>query len=113
MPCIDISTNKKLSEKSKEEIKSNLGRAIEIIPRKSEKWLMCVFRDDVGLWYRGGDQPGAYIEGKLFGDIERETSERVTAAVTETVARETDIPADRIYVSYFTTSNWGWNGKNF
>jgi hypothetical protein len=23
------------------------------------------------------------------------------------------IDPDKIYVSYFETSNWGWNGKNF
>ena len=37
----------------------------------------------------------------------------MTAKVCEILDKELGIPGDAVYVSYFGTSNWGWNGSNF
>jgi hypothetical protein len=36
-----------------------------------------------------------------------------TEKITDNLNNNFNIESDKIYVSYFETSNWGWNGKNF
>jgi len=40
-------------------------------------------------------------------------SSKMTARVCEILQAQLGIPGDSVYVSYFGTSNWGWNGSNF
>ena len=40
MPCIQIKTNLEIKAPQEQEIKSQLGHAISLIPGKSEQWLM-------------------------------------------------------------------------
>ena len=55
--------------------------------------------------------------GKLNkDDIKAEfgkASSKMTAKVCEILDKELGIPDDAVYVSYFGTSDWGWNGSNF
>lgn len=113
MPYIDITTNRPIPKETETALKKTLGQAIEIIPRKSENWLMCAFHGDENICFRGDYESAAYVEVKLFGTITNETSALFTAQITKILGMELEIPPDRIYVSYFTTPNWGWSGKNF
>ena len=56
---------------------------------------------------------GAYVEVKVLGSVDSGASSKMTAKVCEILDKELGIPGDAIYVSYFGTSNWGWNGSNF
>ena len=38
---------------------------------------------------------------------------RLTAALTESLCAELGLCADRVYVAYSATDEWGWNGSNF
>ena len=40
MPFIDVKTSAELNSEKIEQIKSDLGKAIALIPGKSENWLM-------------------------------------------------------------------------
>ena len=113
MPYIKLSTNASIAPEKKEAIKSQLGKLIEIIPRKTEKWLMCDFEDNAQLFFSGTSEDAAYMEVKLFGTLEKDVADRFSQAVTALVSDKLSIPADRIYISYFTTLIWGWNGRNF
>ena len=35
------------------------------------------------------------------------------ALPAEILQAQLGIPGDAVYVSYFGTANWGWNGSNF
>lgn len=37
----------------------------------------------------------------------------MTGKLCHLLSGELSIPADHIYVTYFPTDNWGWNGSNF
>lgn len=113
MPCINMTTNLPLTKETESSLKAAFGKAIEIIPRKSENWLMCTFHGAEHLWFRGREDSAAYIEVKLFGSITEDVSASFTAEITRIAEEILAIPADRIYISYFTTPLWGWNGKNF
>lgn len=114
MPYISTKTNVVISKEKEIAIKEKLGTAIELIPGKSENWLMCEFEGDQTLYFKGdGSSNIAFIEVKIFGKSTKEAYAALTKKVTEIVSEELDIASDKIYVKYEEVSVWGWNGVNF
>jgi phenylpyruvate tautomerase PptA (4-oxalocrotonate tautomerase family) len=114
MPFISTKTNITISGDKELEIKKKLGKAIELIPGKSESWLMLSFEDQCSLYFKGeGDKPIAYVEVKIFGSSSADAYNKLTASITEILNKELNIAPDQIYVKYEEVSNWGWNGRNF
>ncbi len=114
MPFIQTKVNVKITKEKEEAIKVKLGKAIALIPGKSESWLMLSFEDECRLYFKGSNQPSmAFVEVKLFGKASGEAYNRLTAAISEILHQELDISPAQIYVKYEEVSNWGWNGNNF
>ena len=67
MPYIHIVTNTSIPDNTEEMLKTQLGRAIEILPGKNENWLMLNFTGDARLWFAGSDAPAALAEVSLYG----------------------------------------------
>ena len=113
MPYISTKTNAKISASQRANLEKKLGKAIELIPGKSEKWLMLSFEPEIAMAFQGKEAPTAIIEIKIFGGASPEACDAMTGAVTKIIADELGIPADRIYVKYEMCDVWGWNGSNF
>ena len=113
MPYISTTTNVKISTDSEAKIRAALGKAIEAIRGKSEKWLMLSFNDGVRMAFRGDTAPTAMIEVEIFGSASSEEYANLTAKITDIISGELSIPADRIYVKYEEIDTWGWSGENF
>ena len=113
MPFIDSKITVKLSEQKKENIKTRLGEAVSILG-KSETYLMVGFEDGYSL-YMGGRklENGAYVSVSLFGKPSSDACNNFTAEVCRILESELEIPGRNIYVSYWGTGEWGWNGNNF
>ena len=45
--------------------------------------------------------------------IEAKVTMRLPAQLCEILEKELGIPGNAVYISYWGTSNWGWNGGNF
>ena len=113
MPFIETTTSVAISGKREQAIKERMGKAVELIPGKSEGWLMLSFRDNVSMYFKGEDDPCAICQVKLFGSASEEAYAALTEALTEIINDELDIDPDRIYVTYEEIGVWGWNGGNF
>ena len=113
MPYIATSTNISISGRRKEAIKERMGRAIELIPGKTEGWLMLSFRDNVSMFFKGEDDPCAICQVKLFGSADEEVYEKLTEELTDILHEELDLDPDRIYITSEEIGVWGWNGGNF
>ena len=113
MPFINVKTNVSLTEDKAELIKTQLGQAITAIPGKSEGWLMVGIEPEYDLWFKGSDAPAAMVEVSVFGSASASAYNALTAKVTDILGGDLGISPDRVYVKYFETSNWGWNGSNF
>lgn len=114
MPYISTKTTVKISNDKCEAIKKRLGKAIELIPGKSENWLMLSFEDEGNLYFKGkNDKPLAFVEVKLFGKASGDAYNKLTGEITRILNDELNIQADCIYVKYEEVSTWGWNGSNF
>lgn len=113
MPYIETTTSIAISGKKEQAIKERMGKAIELIPGKTEGWLMLSFRDNVSMYFKGEDDPCAICQVKLFGSASEDTYEALTEALTDILNDELDLDPDRIYVTYEEIGVWGWNGGNF
>jgi phenylpyruvate tautomerase PptA (4-oxalocrotonate tautomerase family) len=113
MPFINVKTNTPVAHDKMQTIKSALGQAITAIPGKSESWLMVGIEPDYALWFKGSDSPAAMVEVSVYGSASPSAYSKLTAQVTDILGSSLGISPDRIYVKYFETQNWGWNGSNF
>jgi phenylpyruvate tautomerase PptA (4-oxalocrotonate tautomerase family) len=113
MPFIESKITVKLTEEKKENIKSRLGEAVSILG-KSETYLMVGFEDGYSL-YMGGRklEKGAYVSVRVFGKASSDACDRFTGEVCRILESELEIPGKNVYVSYWGTQDWGWNGNNF
>ena len=112
MPYIATTTNVTINTRKRETLKERMGKAIELIPDKTEAWLMLSFRDGVDMYFRGEDDPCAICQVKLFGTADDDNYADLTEALTDILREELDIDPDRIYVVYDEVKTWGWNGGN-
>lgn len=114
MPCIQTRVNVRITKDKEEIIKDKLGKAIELIPGKSENWLMLSFEDECNLYFKGDNkQKIAFVEVKIFGKAENTAYDKLTSAITEILNEELDIDPSWIYIKYEEVDHWGWNGSNF
>ncbi|MBQ8926984.1 MAG: hypothetical protein IJ055_01750 [Oscillospiraceae bacterium] len=113
MPFIHIHTNTTVSADKADAIKAKLGKAITDIPGKSEQWLMVGIDDAATLYFQGNDAPAAIAQVSLYGSASGNALDRLTSDITEILHGELALEPGRIYVSYMTTPDWGWSGRNF
>lgn len=114
MPCIQTKVNVPLSAEQKEVLKTELGKAINLIPGKSENWLMLTFEDNCSIYFQGnGEIPAAFVEVKIYGKTNSEVYQKMTVAITDIFNQHLQIEPSRIYIRYEETAYWGWNGNNF
>ncbi len=112
MPFINTYTNVEINADRELSIKSKLGNAIQLLG-KSESWLMLGFEDKCSMYFKGESDPTAFVDISVFGKSTDEQCEKMTKEVCRILGEELLIPADRIYVKYSGTSQWGWNNMNF
>ena len=113
MPYIKTRTNTSISKEQETEIKKRLGASITNLG-KSEQWLMVDFDSDCNLYFQGSNENLiAYVEVKLYGEASSEAYNRMTNEISNILNEVLSIDKSNIYVSYYPTSNWGWNGRNF
>ena len=112
MPFIKTTANVPISARKAAAIKARMGEAIELIPGKSESWLMLQFDEDATMFFKGEDDPCAICQVKLYGSADEESYGKLTEALTDILREELEIESDRVYVTYEEIGVWGWNGGN-
>ncbi len=114
MPYINVKTTSSISDEKSETIKTELGKAISLIPGKSEEWLMVGIEPEKKIWFRGDDSAdSAMVSVAVFGSVSDRDSSKVTERITDILSSELGISPDRVYVAYSEHDKWGWNGSNF
>lgn len=113
MPFINLKTNQKIEKSLKDQLKAEFGRAISLIPGKSEGWLMVEIEDAKDMYFKGSDEPCAIYEVKIYGNASDSSMNNLTSTLCDLSQKYLNIPKSRVYVAYFPTDSWGWNGNNF
>jgi phenylpyruvate tautomerase PptA (4-oxalocrotonate tautomerase family) len=113
MPFINTKTNIKISKEKELAMKQKIGKAIELIPGKTEDGLMVSFEDQCSLYFRGeSDKAIAFVEVMVFGNSTAEAFNKFTGAITNILNEELNIEPNQIYVKYDEAKYWGWNGSS-
>lgn len=113
MPFINMKVNVPLTEEKRIALKTAFGESISVMG-KGESYLMVGFEDDVPLYFGGEKQEKcAFVDIKVFGEVNPNQANQMTALVCSTLEMVLGIPAERTYVTYQGFSAWGWNGRNF
>lgn len=113
MPFIDLKTNKQVSKNDEIALKEALGKAIAILPGKSETWLMLDIHDACRMYFHGSDAPCAMLQVQVFGKINSERCEQLTAEICRIMDSTLHISPENTYVKYEEVDLWGWNSQNF
>lgn len=108
MPFVRSKVSCPITEEEEILLKSGLGRAIELIPGKTEDYLLLSFEDKCSLWLRGrNDEPIAYIEAAVFGNEYHTGYMAFTREVTRIFRKVLNIPAENIYIRFEDINAWG------
>jgi len=113
MPYIEVKTNKPVSDELAHRISSAMGRLVEILPGKTEKWLMTEVKGGCFMTMAGSDAPCIMVNVSLFGKADEESYEKLTEAICAELRWTLDIDETRMYVKYEEVDHWGWNKTNF
>lgn len=113
MPMIEAKVTMQLPVEKRDILKTEFGKAISIIG-KPESYLMINLVDNQDLYFGGKKlDKGAYVEVKVLGNVDSTSSDKMTSKLCEILQNELGIPGNAVYVSYWGTGSWGWNGSNF
>ena len=113
MPFINAKTTAALSNSKKDTLTTEICNIASECLGKGENWIMIGYEDNASLTFQGNTADIAYIEVKTFGTPSPAGASQMTAKLSSLFERELSISPDRIYVAYFPTDKWGWNGNNF
>lgn len=113
MPFINTNTNVKMSDSQREQLKSELGRAIANLG-KNESWLMLSFEDECDMYFKGdSSKPMAFVDIHVFGQSTDAQCEVMTKDLCRVYNDILGISPENLYVKYAGSSQWGWNNMNF
>jgi len=114
MPFIDVKTTAVVTDEKASCVKSALGKAISVIPGKSEGWLMVEIEPEKKIWFRGDNSAdSAMVTVAVYGSLSDRDAAKMTGEITKILEEYLEIDPDRTYVSYSEHDKWGWNGSNF
>ena len=114
MPFIISRTNRSISHEQEKQLKTRLGKAIELVPGKSKQYLMLGFEDNCHLWLRGDDsQSVVYIEAAIWGNEGHLGYDEFTAEVTRIFHDVLGTRPDCIYIRFIDIPDWGVAEINF
>ena len=101
MPYIETKASVQITKEQIDTLTQKLGKAIELIPGKSEEWLMLNFEGECKMAFRGdGNTPCAMVDVYIFGKTTDAAYDALTSCLCGTVSEVLGIPSNRIYVKY-------------
>ena len=113
MPMIEAKVTMQLPVEKRDVLKAEFGKAISVMG-KPESYLMINLADNQDLYFGGKKlEKGAYVEVKVLGKAYPSKTNEMTARLCDVFESILGIPQDAVYISYWGTDCWGWNGSNF
>ena len=85
MPVIHTHVSVPTTQEQRDTLKNLFGQAITAVPGKTENWLMCLFEDNVPMYFGGSDDaPVAYVEVNVFGtSVPKSAWEKLTPQIMD------------------------------
>lgn len=113
MPFIMSKVNVNVKPEQELLIKSRFGKAMELFPGLSEKFLLFGIESNCNLYLCGEKIQTAYVEVNIFGNEAHFGYENFSVAVTEIFADVLNIPPQNIYIKFSDIAAWSVAGNFF
>ncbi len=112
MPQISIKTNFPLTDLQKDKLAKDSADILINELGKRDKWLSAVVEDNAHIYLRGShSEHTAVVTLMVYKEISSESAEIFTNSMTELITAETDIPSDRVIITFIPVNQWGLGGK--
>lgn len=107
MPFIDVKASCTVTGEQELRLKAELGRAVALLPGKSEESLMLRFTDNCRMWFAGAQHgPIVMLDAAIYGSAPPEAASafgsRAVALCKEVLGAET------VYFKLAQTTDWAW-----
>ena len=114
MPFMTVRLNRHLERERENELKERIGKALSLIPGKSEQSLLLAIEDNCPIYLRGeGDSPTAYVELSVFGNERHGGYDRLTAALSRIFREVAGVSPECFYIRYSDIQAWGVADRTF
>lgn len=112
MPFVIARTNVRLSGRQERTLKELMGKAMALVPGKSERDMLLVIEDGSHMWLAGeGSEPLAYVDAALFGTEDHAGYAAFTGAVAQAFAQVTGMDPSRVFVRVEEIGAWSFGGQ--
>lgn len=114
MPFIMSKVSVSLNSAQEFQLKSRLGKAMEILPGLSEKYLLAGFESNQHFYLRGDNtQPIAFIEVSIFSNENHVGYEEFSAEVMKIFVNILNISPQNVYIKFADIPCWSVVGLFF
>lgn len=117
MPYLEVKSSVPIALRQQERIHDLVRNALdELMPGKNigSNWLMSNYFGNCKMTFsKTPHLPVAFVELRHLDDPAPLTYPKaeLTKAITEAVSTVLSIPPEQIYVTFYRTEYWGWDGK--
>lgn len=112
MPFIEVKTNKNLTSVDIENIEKEVEKHIVLL-KKSKEWLMVNVIPFSPLRFSASNEDCLIVEVKTYSKVNYDDANKFSKAITDFISLNYNIKKSRIYVAYFDTLTWSFEGENF
>jgi phenylpyruvate tautomerase PptA (4-oxalocrotonate tautomerase family) len=111
MPLIAVRTSLTLDDNQKETIKSGLGKAIALLPGKSEPVLMVDISDGHTMYWAGEKRELAHVDLRMMGVSDFSNKAEFTLAIYQLFHETLGLQNDEVFVFINERTSWGGMGE--
>ena len=112
MPFIKCKVSCEMTKAQEIELKRRFGAAIDLVPGKSEEYLLLEFEANCHLWLRGNNaELISYIEAAIFGSESHAGYQAFTAEVAKIFQEVLGIAPENCYIKYEDITAWSVGGQ--
>ena len=114
MPYLSIRTNVAVAQADQQAVLAEASHAVATVLGKPERYVAVDLEAAASLRFGGEEGAAALLMLDSIG-LDPADTPRISAALAAFVGARLDVPADRVYVRFASTSRdmWGWNGGTF
>jgi phenylpyruvate tautomerase len=115
MPFIRVQTSQAIDEKKRASLLKSLSAAAARLLGKPESYVMVAVEPSVPMLFAGGADPSALVEVRSIGNIDARAAKAISAGLSEILAKEAGVPAERTFLNFFPFAGamWGHGGDTY
>ncbi len=113
MPFVTVRTSAAMDRGQELELRTRIGRAVSLVPGKSEASLLLCFEGAGRMYLRGQEALSAYITAEFFGNEDHAGFNRFAAAVSRSFYDVLGVPAENVFIRFGDIDVWSAGNATF